>query len=72
VVSGIVRGSVVHIQRARNVTISYGGVISASALGMFLSMVFSLLTFQVQQVLSKNIMPALYDFNFFNFCGTQF
>jgi hypothetical protein len=42
VVSGIVRGSVVHIQRARNVTINYGGVISASALGMFLSMVLSL------------------------------
>jgi hypothetical protein len=41
-------------------------------LGMFLSMVLSLLTFQLQQVLSKNIMPALHDFNFFNFCGTQF
>jgi hypothetical protein len=35
-VLGLVLGSVVHIQRARNVTISPGGVISASALGGFL------------------------------------
>ncbi len=35
-VLGLVLGSVVHIQRARNVTISPGGLISASALGGFL------------------------------------